>query len=53
MFLETMERVLGGTNKIIIEQNQNGQGVIPFLPLDAIRRTTEAPQPGQPQGTTR
>lgn len=52
MFLETMERVLSGTNKVIIEQGSNGQGVVPFLPLDQLRRTTEAPQ-APVQGQTR
>ena len=33
MYLETMERVLGGTDKIIID-SKHGQGVVPFLPLD-------------------
>jgi membrane protease subunit HflK len=37
MFLETMERVLGGTDKIILD-NKNGQGVVPFLPLDQLQR---------------
>src|SRR3712207_8656315 len=33
IFLETMERVLGGTEKVIIDQSGQGQGVVPFLPL--------------------
>ena len=33
MYLETMERVLGSSNKIIID-NKSGQGVVPFLSLD-------------------
>jgi len=33
MYLETMERVLGGTDKIILD-TKGGQGVVPFLPLD-------------------
>jgi membrane protease subunit HflK len=35
MFLETMERVLGGTDKIIID-GKAGQGVVPYLPLDKL-----------------
>jgi membrane protease subunit HflK len=31
MYLETMEKVLGGANKIILE---GGQGALPFLPLN-------------------
>lgn len=34
IFLETMENILKGSNKIIIDQNAQGStGVIPFLPL--------------------
>ena len=33
MYLETMERVLGGTDKIIID-TKHGHGVVPFLSLD-------------------
>jgi modulator of FtsH protease HflK len=35
MYLETMERVLGGTDKIILD-SKGGQGVVPFLPLDQL-----------------
>ena len=32
IYLETMERVLGAANKVIVD-NPNGQGVVPYLPL--------------------
>jgi membrane protease subunit HflK len=35
MYLETMERVLGGSEKIIIDTKQ-GQSVVPFLSLDQM-----------------
>lgn len=35
LFLETMERVLRDSNKVIIEQG-GGQGVVPYLPLPEI-----------------
>ncbi len=35
MYLETMERVLGSSNKVIIDQS-GGQGVVPYLPLGAL-----------------
>lgn len=35
IFLETMENVLTNSNKIIIE---NGEGVVPYLPLNEINR---------------
>jgi membrane protease subunit HflK len=41
IFLETMERVLGGMDKIIIDQGGQGQGVVPFLPLNEIQRRTQ------------
>ncbi|MGL4285096.1 MAG: FtsH protease activity modulator HflK [Phreatobacter sp.] len=50
MFLETMERVLGGTDKVIIDQ-AGGNGVQPFLPLDQL--INRRPQAGTTQGTTR
>jgi membrane protease subunit HflK len=40
MYLETMERVLGGTDKIILD-SKGGQGVVPFLPLDQLQRHKE------------
>ncbi len=51
LFLETMETVLRGSNKVIVETGANGQGVIPYLPLpelDARRNTTQ--QVSQPGG---
>jgi modulator of FtsH protease HflK len=54
IFLETMERVLGGTDKVLIDQS--GQGVVPYLPLNELqpRRPQGGPPPQQPaQGATR
>ena len=44
LFLETMEKVLGGSDKVIIEQGANGgAGVVPYLPLPEIqKRATES-----------
>ena len=52
IFLETMERVFGGVEKIIIDQN--GQGVVPFLPLNEMQRQQQS-QGGaaNQQGATR
>jgi membrane protease subunit HflK len=54
IFIETMERVLGGMDKIIIDQNNGGQGVLPYLPLNELQRRP-APAAGQQlqQGATR
>ena len=38
LYLETMERVLGGSDKIIID-SKGGQGVVPYLPLGELTNT--------------
>ncbi|WP_320200433.1 FtsH protease activity modulator HflK [Agrobacterium sp. rho-13.3] len=44
MFIETMEQVLKGSNKVIIDEKQ---GVVPYLPLNEIMRgNTGAAQQG-------
>ena len=46
MYLETMERLFGGTDKVIIDSGATG-GVVPYLPLDQLmRRPQAAPQAG-------
>jgi modulator of FtsH protease HflK len=46
MYLETMERVFGGMNKVILDGVANGegggQGVVPFLPLNELGRMAPA-----------
>jgi membrane protease subunit HflK len=50
IYLETMERVFGGMNKVIVDQNNNAQGVVPYLPLQGLG----TPAPQQPaQGAAR
>jgi len=43
MYLETMEKVLSGVNKIIIDK-QSGSGVVPYLPLPDLRKNSNAEQ---------
>lgn len=38
LYLETMEKVLGTVDKIIIDDKTGGQGVVPYLPLNELRR---------------
>jgi membrane protease subunit HflK len=41
LYLETIERTLGSLDKVIIDegsQGQGGQGVVPYLPLNELRR---------------
>ncbi|MEI7803957.1 MAG: FtsH protease activity modulator HflK [Hyphomicrobiales bacterium] len=42
MYLETMERVLGGTDKIIIDSGAQGSGVVPYLPLNELVKTPQS-----------
>ncbi|MCB1390840.1 MAG: FtsH protease activity modulator HflK [Rhodobacteraceae bacterium] len=44
MYLETMERVLGGMDLTILDNvtGANGQGVVPYLPLDSLRPSAPA-----------
>jgi len=49
MYLETMERVLGGTDKIILDSGGGGSSVVPYLPLNELTRppqTRSQPQSG-------
>jgi len=47
MYLETMERVLGGTDKIIIDSSgQSGGGVVPYLPLNELARRPQTQSGG-------
>jgi membrane protease subunit HflK len=39
MYLETMEKVLGRMTKIIIDSNDSGGGVVPYLPLNELTRS--------------
>jgi membrane protease subunit HflK len=48
MYLETMERVLGGSNKIIMDSKPGAQGVVPYLPLGELT----VPPPPRNQSAT-
>ena len=43
LYLETMEQVLGDVDKIILDESMSGsgggQGVVPYLPLNELRRS--------------
>jgi modulator of FtsH protease HflK len=54
LYLETMERLFGGTDKIIVDQAQGGQGVVPYLPLPELRNRPTTGAPAQtPSGGAR
>jgi modulator of FtsH protease HflK len=47
LFIETLEKVLQGSNKVIVEPGTTGQGVIPYLPLPGLetRKPAEGTNP--------
>jgi membrane protease subunit HflK len=56
LFLETMERVFRGTNKVVIEPGQAGdagRGVLPVLPLGGLVPPPPAPATPQPSAPQR
>ncbi len=38
LYLETMEEVLGDIDKVIIDEQSGGSGVVPYLPLNELRK---------------
>lgn len=55
LYLETMERVLGDMNKVILDGvtgEEAGQGVVPFLPLNELGRPAAAPAAAPPAPAT-
>jgi len=49
IYLETMERVLGGSEKLVYDGGASGQGVIPYLPLSELTPKRQAGAAAQPQ----
>jgi membrane protease subunit HflK len=47
LYLETMERLFGGTDKVILDSSTQGSGVVPYLPLPELRKAApvQTPQP--------
>jgi modulator of FtsH protease HflK len=48
MYLETMERILSGTDKTIIDTGAQGPGVVPYLPLSQIGKPPSEPAASAP-----
>ncbi|WP_238367011.1 FtsH protease activity modulator HflK [Mesobacterium pallidum] len=44
LYLETMEEVLGRIDKVIIDENSGGSGVVPYLPLTELGGRTSSGQ---------
>jgi membrane protease subunit HflK len=57
IYLETMERILGGAEKLVYDGGANAQGVVPYLPLNELSPRRQPPatsgQPQQQSGSTR
>jgi modulator of FtsH protease HflK len=50
MYLETMERILANTPKTIIDTGKQGTGVIPYLPLNDLGKSSKPPESGAAAG---
>lgn len=50
MYLETMERILGGTEKIILDSGVGGSSVVPYLPLNELTRPAQPRNQSQSGG---
>lgn len=42
LYLETMQEILAKSDKIIMEQNGEGNGVVPYLPLPEVQKRANA-----------
>jgi len=53
LYLETMEQVLAGANKVVVAPGTTGSGVVPYLPLPALTsQPSSAPPPSATSTTT-
>jgi membrane protease subunit HflK len=42
LYIDTMEQILGGSNKVIIDKSaESGTGVLPYLPLPSLKAAAE------------
>jgi len=46
MYLETMERVLDGSNKVVIDPSASADGVVPYLPLPEVKKQQDQANQG-------
>lgn len=56
LYIETMEKILSGANKIVLDKAATAGGVLPYLPLPELRTPRAAPAASQasqpPSGST-
>jgi membrane protease subunit HflK len=43
LYLETMEQILSGSNKVIVDSQGGANGVVPYLPLPELQKQRQAP----------
>jgi len=60
IYLETMERVLGGADKLVYDPGSSSSGIVPYLPLNELSTRRGVPpsppasqQSAKPNGSTR
>jgi membrane protease subunit HflK len=51
LYIETMEEVLRGMNKVVIDSSAEGAGVVPYLPLPELERRARERPPGASEPT--
>ena len=51
LYLETMEKVLGELDIILLDESQGGQGVVPYLPLNQLGSNRPAQAAAATEGT--
>src|SRR5579859_821055 len=50
LYLETMEHILSSNEKTIIDTGKQGPGVIPYLPLNDLGKSSKLPESGSAAG---
>lgn len=53
IYIETMEDVLGGMNKVLVDPSQASRGVLPYLPLSELKPGARGAQAGAADGASK
>jgi membrane protease subunit HflK len=48
MYIETMQSVLSKVDKVIIDKDAKGNGVVPYLPLPEVQKHSKPAKESQP-----
>jgi membrane protease subunit HflK len=52
IYLESMQNIFGGMNKVLIDQSAGGSGAVPYLPLDQLLKKGVIPPTSNAPATT-